>query len=258
MTAPQSLSSFHHGQPGDALLDEVIKAHGGIDRWNRISSIELRENFSGALLELKGYPGKYQPVFNIDVLKPRCVIQRLGTAKPDDKWHFDGDQTWIESSDGSIAKILDQTRASFDGHVRSTPWDELQLTYFAGYAHWNYICTPFIFTWPGFSSQEIESHEEAGQVWRVLEVTYPDHFPTHTKVQKFYFDSEQFLLRRLDYLTDVAAGVVTHYCYDHKNIGGIVFPTLRRVVRRGLDGYVAVHGTSSFILDYVSLSIQDK
>jgi hypothetical protein len=256
-TAPSS-QTFQYGKPGNELLDEVIKAHGGIERWNRIHSIDLRENFSGGLLALKGYPGKYQPTFTVDAQKPRCVIQRLGTANPDDRWHLDGDRTWIERRDGSIAKNRDNTRASFKGHIRSTPWDELQLTYFAAYAHWNYLCAPFIFTWPGFSTREIESHAEAGQIWRVLEVTHPDGFPTHTKIQKFYFDSEKFLLRRLDYVTDVAAGVVAHYCYDHKNIDGIVFPTFRRVVWREQDDSAVIHGPSSFILDYVSLVINDK
>lgn len=29
---------------------------------------------------------------------------------------------------------LDHPRASFDGHVRSVPWANLELTYFVGYA----------------------------------------------------------------------------------------------------------------------------
>jgi hypothetical protein len=30
----------------------------------------------------------------------------------------------------------------------------------------------------------------------------------------------------------VAGGVAAHYCFDHVDFDGIVFPTLRRVVRR--------------------------
>jgi hypothetical protein len=247
-----------HRNPGSNLLDEVIKSHGGLERWNRVKSIDLTWNFSGGLLTLKGYPDHYQPTITIDTQKPRSVIQRLGSSNPDDRWYFDDDRTWIERRDGSIIKERDDVRASFNGHIRSTPWDELQLTYFAGYALWNYICTPFIFTWPGFSTREIEPHSEAGQNWRVLEVTHPDGFPTHTKVQKFYFDDEKFYLRRLDYITDVAAGVVAHYCYDHKNINGIVFPTFRRVVWREQNGLAVIHGPSSFILDYVNVVLNEQ
>jgi hypothetical protein len=43
-------------------------------------------------------------------------------------------------------------------------------------------------------------------------VTYPDDVPAHTKVQKLYFD-QSFMLKRLDYTTDVLGGVAAHYCY---------------------------------------------
>jgi hypothetical protein len=41
------------------------------------------------------------------------------------------------------------------------------------------------------------------------EVTYPDDVPAHTKVQKLYFGND-FMLRRLDYVTDVLGGVAAH------------------------------------------------
>ena len=51
------------------------------------------------------------------------------------------------------------------------------------------------------------------------------------KVQQLYF-GDDFMLRRLDYVTDVLGGVAAHYCYDNVTTDGLVFPTLRRVVRR--------------------------
>ena len=149
--------------PGSDLLSKVIEAHGDLQRWNQIQSIEATWNFSGGLLSLKGYPEHYQPSMTINATKPTAVIQRLGTAQPDDRWWFDMDRTWIEKRDGPIVKELSASRASFTGHTRSTPWDELQLTYFVGYAMWNYIRTPFIFLWPCFSARELQTHQEFGQ-----------------------------------------------------------------------------------------------
>jgi hypothetical protein len=37
-----------------------------------------------------------------------------------------------------------------------------------------------------------------GETWRVLEVTHPDGWPAHDKVQEFYFGEHVFLLRRLN------------------------------------------------------------
>jgi 3-oxoacyl-[acyl-carrier protein] reductase len=84
----------------------------------------------------------------------------------------------------------------------------------------------------------------------VLEVTYPDNIPAHTKTQKLYFD-DAFMLKSWDYETDVLGGVAAHYCYDPATVEGIVFPTLRRVVRRTPDGPL-LSGPTSFVLDYTT------
>ena len=68
--------------------------------------------------------------------------------------------------------------------------------------------------------------------------------------------NDDFMLRRLDYLTDVLGGVAAHYCYDHVTIDGLIFPTLRRVVRRTPEGPL-LSGRTSFILDYTDLVIRE-
>jgi hypothetical protein len=239
------------------LLDKVIEAHGGLERWNRVKSIDVTFNFSGAFLELKGYPGHFQPTITIDAENPKSVIRHLPGTNPDDRGCFDYDKTWLEASDGSILKEYKQTRSSFKDHIRTTQWDDLQLTYFISYAMWNYLSIPYLFIRPDFTSRELEPHTEDGKIWRVLEVTYPDGFPTHTKVQKFYFDADEFLLRRMDYVTDVAKGVAAHLCWDHKKIDGLVFPTLRRIVRREGD-VAALNGPSGFLIDYTNVVIHNK
>jgi hypothetical protein len=233
----------------------VLTAHGGVDKWNELESIDVIWNFSGWLLSVKGYPEHYQPTITINTKKQHSVIRNLGGG-PDDKFIFTPGRTWIEGRNDSISMNSENPRASFAGHTRTTPWDDLQLTYFVGYALWNYLATPFCFSWPGFETREVKEHQERGETWRVLEVTYPDTFATHTKVQKFYYN-DAFMLQRLDYVTDVAGGVVAHYCFDHTNIGGLVFPMTRRVVRRDPETNVAaIGGPSSFSLDYCGITLK--
>ena len=55
---------------------------------------------------------------------------------------------------------------------------------------------------------------------------------------------EQGLLQRLDYL---AVGPAAHYCFDHANYKGIVFPTLRRVLRRPPSGPL-VNGPTAVLI----------
>jgi hypothetical protein len=54
----------------------------------------------------------------------------------------------------------------------------------------------------GLRYSGIRGTHRGQEIWRVLEVTYPDNIPAHTKIQKLYFDKE-FMLKRLDYITDV-------------------------------------------------------
>ena len=95
----------------------------------------------------------------------------------------------------------------------------------------------FLFAQPGFECTEIEPHQENGETWRCLRVRFPPNVPTHNNFQvggeQTFFFNENGLLQRLDY---VAVGPAAHYCFDHTAFGGLVFPTLRRVVRRPPSG----------------------
>ena len=93
-------------------------------------------------------------------------------------------------------------RESFKGHVLDPPWDNLQLAYFAGYAMWNYLNTPFLFALPGVETEELQPWQENGGAWRRLKVTFPASIATHSAEQTFYFD-QQGHLKRHDYAVDI-------------------------------------------------------
>lgn len=74
-----------------------------------------------------------------------------------------------------------------------TRWDDPNLAYFSGYAMWNCLNTPLIFTLPGVRSEEIEPWEEQGEQRRRFKVSLPDYVATHCAEQVFYlngFDHE--------------------------------------------------------------------
>ena len=146
------------------LLRSVIAAHGGLDRWRTVRAIDVTFNFSGGLLDLKGHPGHRRPSVSVDAATPRSVFQRLGDES-DDRWIFTPNRVWIERRDGTIVEERSDPRAAFAGHVRETPWDRLHLTYFLGYAVWNYLTTPFLFARMGFATRELEAHVEGRETW---------------------------------------------------------------------------------------------
>ena len=201
------------------LLQAAINAHGTAGRWREVVAVDATFNFYGNLLDLKGFPGHFRPSVSVDTHTPRTTIQHLDRDS-ENRWIFTPDRVWIERPDGSVVAERNDPRSAFAGHVRETPWDQLHLTYFLGYAIWNYLTTPFLFAEPGFVTRELEAHTEGHETWRKLEVTYPDHIPAHTSVQVLYF-GEDLLLRRLDYTTDVLGGVAAHYTMTRRPSTGL-------------------------------------
>ena len=242
----------HRGDDMDDLLQLAVKAHGGLERWLEVKSLDFKLSVTGALFRLKGHPHGLEDItMHIDTRKPAASLTPY--AHHAATGYFTPEKVWIEAPTGGVLEERTEPRASFAGHVRETPWDQLHRLYFISYAMWNYVTAPFLFTRPGFQVREVESHVENGETWRRLWVSFPAEVPTHCAEQVFYFN-DKGLLQRLDYVTDVLGGVASHYCYDHQEFGGLVIPTLRRVVRRTPTG-PALTGPTSVLLQLSNVGV---
>jgi hypothetical protein len=171
----------------------------------------------------------------VSTAEPHTVLSPY--PKPGQRGVFDRGQVRIETDEGHVLSERTNPRAAIRSLRRNFWWDDLDLLYFAGYALWNYVAAPFMFTRPGFELEEREPWEEDGAHWRRLHVVFPDDIPTHSREQDFYFD-EKGLLRRLDYTAEVFGSwaKAAHYCWDHEQFSGLVVPTRRRAVPRRRNG----------------------
>jgi hypothetical protein len=157
-------------------------------------------------------------------------------VEPGWRTSFEPHRVAIETSDGHVVEERLLPRDSFTDHGLDTPWDRLQLAYFAGYAMWTYLTTPFLFAMDGVSAEELPPWHENGEPWRRLKVTFPPGMATHSTVQTFYVGSDG-LLKRHDYDADVLGGTpAAHYVHEYREISGILVPMKRRVVGRQADG----------------------
>jgi hypothetical protein len=221
-----------------ALLDEVLEAHGGLERWRAARTISARMR-SGGLLMRTRVPGNrfadYQ--VTVDVDQPRAVM----TPFPENgqRGVFERGGARIETDAGDVVASRDDPRPAFFGRAglrRNLRWDALDSAYFAGYALWNYLTTPLLLTRDGVEVSEGDPWEKEGERWRRLEAGFPAGLDTHSHRQSFYFDA-QGRLRRHDYVAEVVGGWAraAHYCAEHVRAGGLVFPTRRwvRPIRPG-------------------------
>jgi hypothetical protein len=96
----------------------------------------------------RGHPGAIDDVtVTIDAHAQSCSMARL--TGPDRRGVFTPDRVAIETASGQLLQARQNPRASFDRSI-DTPWDDLQLAYFAGYAMWTYLTVPFLLAQPGF------------------------------------------------------------------------------------------------------------
>ena len=217
------------------LLDSVLAAHGGLDRWREFSTIEATIISGGKLWEIKGQPQDPTPRrMTVALQQEWASVQPFGAA--DQKSDFTPQRIAIEKLDGRVVSERVNPRDSFAGHELTTPWDPLQRAYFNGYALWTYLTTPFLMTLPDFTVNEIDPIEDNGERWYGLQAQFPDRFASHSRLQEFYFDSD-FVLRRHDYRVDVAGGFAAiQYVYNMVEADGIRLPSKRRAYRCGADG----------------------
>lgn len=240
----------------DALLASVLAAHGGRERWSVVKTLNVHLSLGGPFWAAKGWPDVLiDETIDLDARREHLVYTPF--TAPDRRSVFDVDpeRLTIQSTGGHLVEQRADPRASFAGYDVSTRWDAVQVAYFSSYALWNYLTTPFLFTYPGVQAHEIEPWQEEGETWRRLHVTFPPTVATHSPEQIFYYDAD-FMQRRMDYIVQVNGdAMVAHYSSSPKTFDGLVFPTQRLVYRRGPDG-TADRSRAFITIDIADITMQ--
>jgi hypothetical protein len=211
-------------------LDRILAAHGGIEYWNRLEAIEGIISASGFLFTAKRRPvldhvrvraWTSEPRFAFyDIPAAGQVAELVGTK-----------EVRISDATGAVLTRRENPRNPFRSLRHLFSWDDLDFIYFAGYATWNYLTTPFLLAYPGVTVADLGPATGALAPFTRLRATFPDAIPTHCRQQVFYFDGLH-LLRRLDYTAEVVGGWAhaAHLCDAYRTFGGIKAPTKRRVL----------------------------
>jgi len=208
------------------LLESAVAAHGGLDRWNQLTAITVTASITGALFHVKGKADALTDVrFEADTKRQLLTMDYVGQDKQS---VFEPSRVVIQRRDGTLIDARDEPERLFDGHQLETPWDDIHLAYFSGEALWTYLNIPFLYTWPGFTTEEIAPIEVDGETWRRLKVTFPEHIKSHTRQQISCFGPDG-LLRRHDFIIDVIGGATGMlYATDYRDVDGIMIPGVRR------------------------------
>ena len=232
--------------PGLTLAEEMIEAHGGATRWNRLDAVRIRVAFGGT-----GFRAK---LLNVPI-RGTITVERAGQHVTLDPYPsagqrgvFEGSDVRIESADGRVLSRRSEPRLAFRDVRHSLWWDALDLLYFSGYATWTYICVPFVLTDPAYELRQAGTWQEGGETWRKLHVRFPSCIHTHCRDQVFYVDGRGRIVRH-DYTAEPfgAWAKAANYSTGHQHFGDLVVPTRRRIHLRRADGLPRPHPTLVWI-----------
>ncbi len=163
----------------------AIEAYGGVERWRSATAIEATGTLTGLLFRLKWRLPRPDMRIRCEVHRPWTRLEPIDRAGQ--VGILEGRDVRLETRDGRTVAERKDARARFPGGRRLLYWDALDLTYFLGYAIWNY------FTLPALLMREDILWSELGE--GVLASSFPPDLPTHGE-QRHTFDPETGLLVR--------------------------------------------------------------
>lgn len=239
------------------LLDEVLAAHGGVERWASASAIRARGRLGGLLP--KRFPGNKLASFavQVQVAEQRTVLHDFPQVGR--RAVLERGDVRIETDDGECLDSRTDPRSAFSGLSglrRNVHWDPLDTAYFAGYAFWNYLTAPFLLSRDDVTVTEGEPWQASGQRWRRLQATFPAALETHCRQQIFYVDPDG-LIRRHDFVAEPVGrwAAAALFCDQHREFDGLLFSTRRRVRPRGPGGRVLARPTL-LALDFDEIEVE--
>ncbi len=208
-------------------LECILLAHGGAERWQRVTGLEIVFSARGALFTFKQVPRLHRISMWIGTREPETALYDY--PQPGLVTCFRADEKLqILSNSGDLQVERRRPRAAFATFRCLFHWDALDFAYFCSYAMWNYLNTPFLFLRPDLPVT-VKPSDLEGYTTQVG-VRFPPDLPSHCEYQTFWFDSRG-LLARHDYTAEVVGSWAraVHLSDEYRCFDGLWIPTRRRV-----------------------------
>lgn len=223
------------------LLQEMLEAAGGLDRWRQVETVIVKGEMGGLILDIKSdFDSNPVRTATITAGTPGLIVEPY--LEKETRGVFGGDFVRIESLDGQVKAERHNPRDYFlrapHKWKRFFRWDSLDVLYFAGYAIWNYFNTPFFLAEPGVMTEEIDPWQDSDhKLYRCLRVAFPAGFHTHGSDQVFFVHTEGpelGLVHHFQYTAEILGSwaKAIHFTSNFGDFGGIRFPTTRRATLR--------------------------
>jgi hypothetical protein len=216
------------------LLDDVLQASGGLERWRQLRRFTVHLSIGGAL-----FPRMSGPALMKDMVVEGAVheqaLEMTGFTAPDRRALYRPDRVALERSDGQLLEERRATAAEFRRSLKASTWDELLLAFYCGSLIRSYLDIPFVLADADVVISELPLSNGRDKRLRTLQVRFPERLAAHTAESTLYFDS-QALLRRQEYSSLHEDGTRIAQTYSgYQRYSGILVPTLCRLLTKKQD-----------------------
>lgn len=209
--------------------EKAINAYGGAELWQSHKYIEATVSVKGLAFTLKRRPFFNHAKIKMEIARPFSKLTPIGKDL-NVVGVLDGNTVRLENLAGTVISERKNARDYFPYGRRLFYWDDLDMAYFANYAFWNYFTLPNLLL-----SKEIQWIEKKEGL---LEATFPDSIPTHSRIQEFYFDTDTGLLIQHNYTAEIISKLAkaAHVLTNHETHHGFTYSTKRIVTPKGKSG----------------------
>lgn len=229
------------------LVQKVIHAHGGMDRWRDVTKITVQLRASGIAFRLmgNGQEALLQRGVTVTVhregytvITPFLDEAHRGVFSARDDW------VWIETLDGTVVSSRKDPRRHKVDRFRFDPLDTL---YFGGYTFQTYFLHPFTLLEPGLKLRRLTPVAVGGERLDRLEVVYPEGSHTHSRRQVYSYGPDG-LLRLQEYTAEVMGPLASLWAHafttssSYRECDGIMFPLRRRAMPDRSAGTLLLFG----------------
>jgi hypothetical protein len=179
-----------------ALVDTVIRAHGGAERWRQVDAILSRVSMGGFEFASRFYPSPMEQVeVRVAVAEPNIVFSHW--PFPGYEARFTPTRVYVLDDRGRLFEERRGPGAVFRSPRHWLLWDRLDVLFYAGVCVWQAMCGPFLLLRSGCRIEELSPWSYAGEQWRRLEISLPADVPNLSPRQTLYIDNSG-QLRRVD------------------------------------------------------------
>jgi hypothetical protein len=136
-----------------ALLNDVLIAHGGIDRWRSLHCFTVHFSIDGSVLASRGRRGALRELAARGSARTPS-LRIAGFPAPDRRSDCRADGVIIETLDGMPVARRDDARSALRDHA-DRAWGNLDLAFFCGILLWSCVAAPFLLAGPDVAVKEI-------------------------------------------------------------------------------------------------------